>query len=75
MNHRTEVRLNKSFYSLKAIEEAAQAFKDICSAQIAESSGSHHTIMLIEKIQTDAEEMKKEFCNYCLASMKRQGSG
>jgi hypothetical protein len=63
------INLNKRFYSLQSINATIEAFKDICDARVEESD--RFTIILQSKTQDiDDEELKNEFCNYCLGMMR-----
>lgn len=67
------IELNKKIYSLAAIKEAIKAFEDHCSAAIEkqQESAKFYRILVKKKTNVGDEELKNEFCNYCLGLMKK----
>jgi hypothetical protein len=62
------VKLSNKFYSKESIEEAINAFEDICSGEIINNG---FEVRLIQKKEID-EPLDKEFCNYVLGIMKNK---
>jgi len=62
-----KIILNKQFYSIEAIEETLNDFKDVCDGRI-----------LNDKIEVEifpkeeVRQLKEEFCNYVLGLMKNK---
>jgi hypothetical protein len=61
--------LNRRFYPRSVIENAIDAFSQICSAKILDDS---FTIELITENEADSK-LVNEFCNYCLGLVKQDG--
>jgi hypothetical protein len=64
------LRLNKNFYSVDAIKEALNDFKDICKGVIAREEQSFVEIRLEPCVQS--VYLEREFCNYLLGLMNNK---
>lgn len=63
------INFNKKFYNLKAIKNAAKAYKDLADFSIEDNS--RRIKVLIKNVDKDIKDrIKDEFCNYVLAETK-----
>ncbi|MFH1511191.1 MAG: HxsD-like protein [Candidatus Woesearchaeota archaeon] len=60
------IRLNKSFYTAEAVEEALKDFSGVCR-------GRAKNDLIDVELESDKETVCCEFCNYVLALMKHRG--
>jgi hypothetical protein len=68
------VKLHRSLYTLKAIEDAAAAFADFATFAV-DSVGDHYVVDITD-INTDVDgDVVAEFCNFSLANTANQVSG
>jgi len=61
------IRLSNKFYKREALEEAAEAFKEVCSCRI---SSDDFELELFPKIEGEEQRLKDEFCNFVLGITK-----
>ena len=74
MTDTVTVKLHRSLYTRKAIEDAASAFGDF--ATFAIGADGHHYVVDITDINTDVDgDVVAEFCNFSLANTANQVSG
>ena len=63
-----KIKLNKDFYSIDAVKDALDDFKEVCEGRIMDGS------MEIElEPKGDIKGLKDEFCNYVLGLMQNKG--
>ncbi len=62
------LRLNKGFYSERAIDEAVVLFKDECELVVDKTKTQF--IIEIQSHKNSERDIALEFCNTCLALMK-----
>ena len=67
---KVDISLNKKFYSIKAVKQASQDFKDICNCTIPKNKNIEISLKLKEDL--DINTIGYEFCNYVLALMKNE---
>ena len=73
-NKKEVIRLGKGLYTLKAIEQAINAFAEICSIEKKEDAKDYIIVMSIKEKQ-DLTIMRSEFCNFALGILKEETTG
>lgn len=68
LNNKALLKLNKRFYSLNALKQTIDAFKEVCDAELSEKE--RFEIMLKPREKMDLKELALEFSNYALGMMK-----
>lgn len=71
VKQKNKIVFNKSFYNTPAIEDALDAFRDICTGELQDKE-AQITVILTPKSNNNPDELKNEFCNYVLALMKNK---
>ena len=64
-----KIKLNKSFYDKKAVEQASKEFSHLANFRIVETK--EDLIIAIDEI-TKTPHLKEEFTNYVLGLMKNK---
>jgi hypothetical protein len=62
-----KIRLSNKFYKREALDEAAEAFKEVCSCRIISED---FDLELLPKIEGDDSRLRDEFCNFVLGITK-----
>lgn len=65
----TDIKLNKKFYSIIAVKEGINDFKDLCNFEVSEEP-QYIKVNIELKNGVDADKVSYEFYNYVLGLMK-----
>ncbi len=64
-----QINFNKKIYKIRAIKEAAMAYKDLAGFKVKENG--EHIKVSIQNINKEVKNIiKDEFCNHVLYSMR-----
>jgi hypothetical protein len=66
-----QIKLNKFFYSRRAIQLAAETTKEQLSVEVEETD-KHYLVNIKSRADLDDPELKREFSNMCLIYTKTE---
>jgi hypothetical protein len=64
--------LNSKFYPKEAVEKTLCAFGSLAQFSLGEEEGKHIIRIASSEPAAHLEELKLEFCNYCLGLVKQE---